>query len=130
MKRENFLIPVIILLFVSLGLTFNNNAMGALRQDADAASELSTIRENLGVYSKMNPNDARDYYEEALNELQRAAVSGFKSRHDDFLDTVSMLAEMKPWKPQHYKEVKNMYGIDVYDDEPEEEVLGIGSYIV
>ncbi len=70
MKRENFLIPVIVLLFVSLGLTFSNNAMGALRQDADAASELSTIRENLGVYSKMSPNDARDYYEEALNELQ------------------------------------------------------------
>ncbi len=70
MKRENFLIPVIVLLFVSLGLTFNNNAMGALRQDADAASELSTIRKNLGIYSKMNPNDAKDYYEEALNELQ------------------------------------------------------------
>lgn len=67
---------------------------------------------------------------EAINEMERATVSGFKSRHDDFIDTVSMLAEMKPWKPQHYKSVKNMYGIDVYDDEPEEEPLGIGSYIV
>ncbi len=70
MKRENFLIPLVVILFVSLGLTFNNNPMGALRQDADAASELSTIRKNLGVYSKMNPNDAKDYYDEALNELQ------------------------------------------------------------
>jgi len=51
-------------------LTFNNNAMGALRQDADAASELATIRKNLGTYSKMNPEDAREFYEEALNELQ------------------------------------------------------------
>ena len=36
---------------------------------------------------------------EAKSELDRATVSGFKSRHDDFVDTVSMLAEMKPWKP-------------------------------
>ena len=70
MKRENFLIPIVVILFVSLGLTFNNNAMGALRQDADAASELSTIRKNLGVYSKMKPEDAKGFYEEALNELQ------------------------------------------------------------
>ncbi|MHC4139432.1 MAG: redoxin domain-containing protein [Planctomycetota bacterium] len=70
MKREIFLIPIVVILFVSLGLTFNNNAMGALRQDADAASELNTIRKNLGVYSKMKPEDAREFYEEALNELQ------------------------------------------------------------
>jgi len=46
MKKENFLIPIVVIMFVSLGLTFNNNAVGALRQDADAASELNTIREN------------------------------------------------------------------------------------
>jgi peroxiredoxin len=70
MKKENFLIPIVVILFVSLGLTFNNNAVGALRQDADAASELNTIRKNLGVYSKMKPEDAKEFYEEALNELQ------------------------------------------------------------
>ena len=67
---------------------------------------------------------------EATAELERATVSGLKSRHDDFIDTVSMLAEMKPWKPQHYNTVKNRFGLDIYDDEPEEEELGIGSYIV
>ena len=70
MKKENFLIPIVVIMFVSLGLTFNNNAVGALRQDADAASELNTIRENLGVYSKMKPEDAKEFYEDALNELQ------------------------------------------------------------
>ena len=70
MKKENFLIPVVVIMFFSLLLTFNNNAMGALRQDADAAKELTTIRKNLSVYSKMKPEDAREFYEEALNELQ------------------------------------------------------------
>jgi len=68
---------------------------------------------------------------EALSELERATVSGFKSRHDDFIDTVSMLAEMKPWKPQHYTKLS---GSSKWDDpffeEPEEEELSIGSYIV
>jgi len=70
MKKENFLIPIVVIMFFSLLLTFNSNAMGALRQDADAASELITIRKNLSVYSKMKPEDAREFYEEALNELQ------------------------------------------------------------
>jgi peroxiredoxin len=70
MKKENFLIPTVVIMFFSLWLTFNNSAMGALRQDADAALELTTIRKNLSIYSKMKPEDARDFYEEALNELQ------------------------------------------------------------
>lgn len=70
MKKENFLIPIVVIMFFSLWLTLNNNAMGALRRDADAASELATIRKNLGTYSKMKPEDAREFYEEALNELQ------------------------------------------------------------
>ncbi len=70
MKKENFLIPTVVVMLFSLWLTFNNNAIGALRQDADAASELTAIRKNLSTYSKMKPEDAREFYEEALNELQ------------------------------------------------------------
>ena len=70
MKTEKLLIPTVVVMFFSLWLMFNNNAMGALRQDADAALELNTIRKNLGVYSKMKPEDAKEFYEEALNELQ------------------------------------------------------------
>ncbi len=70
MKKEKFLIPAVVVMFFSLLLSFNNNAMGALRQDADAAIELNTIRKNLGTYSKMKPEDAIDFYEEALDELQ------------------------------------------------------------
>lgn len=70
MKKENLLIPIVVIIFLSLWLTLNNSAMGALRQDPDAALELNTIRKNLSVYSKMKPEDAREFYEEALNELQ------------------------------------------------------------
>jgi phage terminase large subunit-like protein len=36
---------------------------------------------------------------EAMNELSLAAVSGFRSKHDDFIDSISMLSSMKAWKP-------------------------------
>ena len=36
---------------------------------------------------------------EAMNEITLVAVGGFKSKHDDFLDTISMLSLLQPWKP-------------------------------
>jgi predicted phage terminase large subunit-like protein len=36
---------------------------------------------------------------EAVNELSLASVSGFRSKHDDFIDTISMLSLMNAWKP-------------------------------
>ncbi len=67
---------------------------------------------------------------EMKNELDRATVSGFKSRHDDAIDTVSMIAEMKPWKPMHYSAVKKVGTDDPYHIEAVEEPSVIGSYIV
>ncbi len=72
MRKENFLISTIVITFFSFWLTFNNNALG-LRQDADAGLQLDIIRENLSTYSKMKPEDAREFYEEALNELHALA---------------------------------------------------------
>lgn len=36
---------------------------------------------------------------EAINELSLVSVGGFKSKHDDFIDTISMLPSMNAWKP-------------------------------
>ena len=36
---------------------------------------------------------------EAMDELRLATVEGFKSKHDDFIDTISMLSCLKVWKP-------------------------------
>jgi predicted phage terminase large subunit-like protein len=71
------------------------------------------------------------FMKEMQNELERATVSGFKSRHDDAIDTVSMLAEMSPWKPQHYgKKNGSQFEDPFYDDVDDGDSLPIGSYIV
>ncbi len=36
---------------------------------------------------------------EAIDELSLAAPNGFRSKHDDFIDTISMLAVLHTWKP-------------------------------
>ena len=47
------------------------------------------------------PKDKKDTSEmiEIMEEIRNTTISGFKSKHDDFLDTVSMLSVMDPWKP-------------------------------
>lgn len=37
--------------------------------------------------------------QEGMNELGLVSASGFRSKHDDFLDTISMLGSLMPWKP-------------------------------
>ena len=67
---------------------------------------------------------------EALNELELATPGGFKSKHDDFIDTISMLASLTPWKPSEetpmHATKDGMWDMDD-DDEP---IDRMASYIV
>ncbi len=67
---------------------------------------------------------------ELLQELQLATLGGLKSKHDDFIDTVSMLMYLKPWKPSESSpQVQNDDGIWEVD-EPEPGQSTLSSYIV
>ena len=69
---------------------------------------------------------------EALNEISRATISQIGSRHDDFLDTLSSLPHLKPWKPSSIyfgrskKTIASPFGDEIEIDEPE----AYASYIV
>lgn len=69
---------------------------------------------------------------EGMNELSLISVGGFRSKHDDFIDTVSMLGSLNPWKPSEETPVSpsgsgdNMWDIAVEDTE----VDRMSSYIV
>jgi hypothetical protein len=69
---------------------------------------------------------------EGLNELSLVSVSGFKSKHDDFIDTVSMLSSMKAWKPSEETTLVSHSGHSNMWDIEEDVVENprIGSYIV
>jgi predicted phage terminase large subunit-like protein len=69
---------------------------------------------------------------EAMNELSLAAVGGFRSKHDDFIDSISMLASMNPWKPSEEgnltpsEDGDGMWDLDDGDDSTDR----LQSYIV
>lgn len=71
---------------------------------------------------------------EIINELSLASVSGFRSKHDDFLDTASMLQFMKPWKPSaevEFSETQTASGDKYWDiDDPTPKRHTRDSYIV
>lgn len=69
---------------------------------------------------------------EAINELSLVSVSGFRSKHDDFIDTISMLSSLTPWKPSEEAEMQESNkGDGMWEmDEGPESVDRMASYIV
>lgn len=69
---------------------------------------------------------------EAINELSLVAVGGIRSKHDDFLDTVSMLSSLTTWKPSEEAPMTTsgkgdgMWDLDVVEDRTDR----MSSYIV
>ncbi|MBT7349177.1 hypothetical protein HN803_00055 [candidate division WWE3 bacterium] len=67
--------------------------------------------------------------QECINELQLVSPSGMKSKHDDFIDTISMLSSLTVWRPSDnvimHKDQNN-----VYESEKEDNVSTIDSYVV
>jgi predicted phage terminase large subunit-like protein len=70
--------------------------------------------------------------QEAINELSLVSAGGFRSKHDDFADTISMLASLTPWKPSEEAPMKaagngdGMWDLEVEDDSTDR----MASYIV
>ncbi len=66
---------------------------------------------------------------EAMDELRLATVEGFKSKHDDFIDTISMLSCLRVWKPSHVS--NGAYQEDsIWDMPTPTQTGGIDSYLV
>lgn len=66
---------------------------------------------------------------ECIEELELVSNSGFRSKHDDFLDTISMLGMMNIWNPSNdgLDQLKDESGL--WDFGHTDEVIG-SSYIV
>jgi len=68
---------------------------------------------------------------EAMNELTLVAKGGFKSKKDDFIDTVSMLSCMNIWKPSETIDLVYNDASGIWEDEATQEVEHFNnSYVV
>ena len=69
---------------------------------------------------------------EAMNELKLVSRSGMRSKHDDFLDTISMLAFLHPWKPTEIGDMTQNTKDDMWDMKDQDDSMNgrMESYIV
>lgn len=68
---------------------------------------------------------------ELVQEIQLATGSGLKSKHDDFIDTVSMLMYLQPWKPsEDTPPVQNHGGVWELEEDDERGQSALSNYIV
>jgi len=68
---------------------------------------------------------------EAMDEIMLVSPGGMKSKHDDFLDTISMLANMPAWRPTETGDLVQQSSDSLWDlDDVEEEHDSLSSYIV
>ena len=67
--------------------------------------------------------------QQAMNELTLVSKQGFKSKHDDFSDTISMLSVLSPWKPS--AEVSGGFTDGVYEIDDDDHLgnTGMSSYL-
>jgi predicted phage terminase large subunit-like protein len=78
------------------------------------------------------PIELRDSPEmvEAMEELSLASPGGFKSKKDDFIDTISMLSSLQPWKPSQMANLLQIDQREYWEMEEEYAESRIDSYIV
>lgn len=68
---------------------------------------------------------------EFVEELTLASITGFKSKHDDAIDTISMLMYLKPWKPSEDMTLTHKDNLWEMDEDIDDGMgSAISSYIV
>ncbi len=67
---------------------------------------------------------------EFMQELTLAAIGGFKSKHDDCIDTISMLASLKAWKPSEVTPVIHQRDRDMWEIDIDTPGDRLASYVV
>jgi predicted phage terminase large subunit-like protein len=67
---------------------------------------------------------------EALNELSLASPGGFKSKKDDFIDTISMLGVLKTWLPSEDSPDPKRDSDHLWEEDEDKSCYDIDSYLV
>jgi predicted phage terminase large subunit-like protein len=110
----------------------NNGGRPGLRPNTNKLARFNTVVPLFKMHKVFFPIECKTEptLSEAVTELSLASPGGFKSKHDDFIDTISMLSSMKAWKPTEEVAPVSQGGSmwDIEDDNTAGDRMG--SYIV
>ncbi len=104
---------------------------GGLRPKTDKMTRFMTILPLFKTKKIWFPKDMQLSPEitEAMEELKNVVAGGFKSRHDDFVDTISMLSQIKAFKPSVENKMKLNHKSHIWEEDDDEEQVEKSSYI-
>ena len=87
-------------IFFSLASAKNSSSPG-IRPSTDKITRFNQILPMFKQKKIWLPEEMKEnaYMNELLDELTNVSKKGFKSKHDDVADTISMLSEMEAYKP-------------------------------
>jgi predicted phage terminase large subunit-like protein len=115
-----------------------NSLEAGLRPTTDKMSRFLIILPMFKSHKMYFPSELKQSSTliEIMTELELATLTGFKSKHDDAIDTISMLSVLNTWKPSNEVSMKKMtsdnerdvWGIDEFEDDSHS--LALSSYIV
>jgi predicted phage terminase large subunit-like protein len=78
-----------------------NNGKPGIKPVTNKMQRFNTILPQFKLNKIFFPEERKESPEvrEFIEELSLATAGGFKSKHDDCIDTISMLSSLQPWKP-------------------------------
>lgn len=118
-------------LFFTLASDKNSGEPG-IRPSTNKFARFNVMVPVIKAHKVWFPEELRDspMLKEGWNELSLVSQTKFKSKHDDFIDTISMLASLKAWKPSQVtpEPDKDDKYWDHYGDPEEDNPLG--NYII
>lgn len=109
------------------------NNMPGINPDTDKMSRFNLVLPLFKAGKMYFPDELKlgQIMGEMLEEVTMATITGFKSKHDDFLDTISMLMYLKPWKPSEATPLtQKNEGPWEYEDSSDTGLSGLSSYLV
>ena len=117
---------------------FNLASEGNKKQPGIRPNTNKMVRFNIMVpmfkaHKVLFPEEMKDSKEmkECMSELRLASQKGFKSKHDDFIDTISQLGSIIAWKPsEDTPSMQEGHSDDIWADDDEEEIDQLSSYVV
>jgi phage terminase large subunit-like protein len=120
-------------IYVNLASENNNNQPG-IRPTTNKMQRFNVVVPWFKAGKIYFPEDMKqgECMRQALDELKLVCPSGFKSKHDDFSDTVSMLALLNTWVPAQDTNLVQDPHSYLWSDEEDEDIYDdvYDSYVV
>lgn len=109
----------------------NNSSKPGVRPNTNKMQRFNTVVPLFKLHKIFFPEEDKggSVMMEMVNELSLASASGFRSKKDDFIDTISMLSVMRPVAPTS-EDVAQREGGGMWDDDHVSEPGALSSYIV